>query len=161
LVIVEGAFRKWVFPFADKPLFFLKDPVLLYLYFFCWRFRLYPQKSLLLIAGLILAAMSWLLGLSQVLSDRLVWATALYGWRMYYFYLPLIFIAGYVLTGKDLKRIAANLMLSGIPMAAIVVLQYKSARDAWINRSIGETMAYAYGGTARASGTFSFTQGHE
>jgi hypothetical protein len=88
--------------------------------------------------------------------------SGLYGYRMYFFMIPLAFIIGETFKGRDLARLARITAITTIPMALIVFAQYRSPPDSFVNKLIGaESAAYLYAGVARASGTFAFTQGHE
>jgi len=160
LVILEGAFRKWILVFLAKPLFFVRDPFLLYLYYLTYKYNLQPRKDAFLRAALVLSGVFLALIIAQSFSERISIATGIYGWRMYFLYIPLAFIAGQVLQASDLKRITKTTLLSSIPMAAIALLQYRSPHDAFINRVVeGDAFRYS-ADLARISGTFSFTQGH-
>ncbi len=161
LLIFEGALRKWILPFAAKPLYFIRDPFAIYVYYLCWKNNLFPRNSKFLKATLAIAILFSVICVVQIARDDNSIGTALFGLRMYFLNIPLAFIAGALLTGRDLKRIAGRLMLTSIPMAVIVFMQYRSPVDSWINQTLDGASAFNYTDVARASGTFSFTQGHE
>jgi hypothetical protein len=161
LVIFEGALRKWVLVPIAKPLFFVRDPFVLYIYYLAWQHDLFPKNNLLFKLSLILAGIFVGLFAFQSVIGREAIATGIYGWRMYFFLMPLAFIAGDLLNGQDIKRIVRRTLVVAIPMAAIVILQYRSPPTSFINKMIDSDTGFVYGEFARASGTFSFTQGHE
>src|SRR5689334_12041777 len=44
LLMVEGALRKWIMPRYSDPLLVIRDPVLLAIYWFALRARLFPRN---------------------------------------------------------------------------------------------------------------------
>lgn len=160
LLIFEGALRKWFLPFLAKPLYFIRDPFCIYLYYLCWKHHLIDTKNPFFRAFVVVSVIFVMVMLVQVFLHQNSLLTSIYGWRMYFFNVPLAFICGTVLSGKDLKRIAKRTLLVAIPMAALVILQYRSPIDSFINKTIDGADAFNYGGIPRASGTYSFTAGH-
>jgi hypothetical protein len=74
----------------------------------------------------------------------------------------LIFLMPKVLNGKDVKRLCIGLLITAIPMALLVMLQFKAGPTAWINAGVGgsEGSQLDVGfGKIRPPGTFSFTNG--
>lgn len=87
-----------------------------------------------------------------------------FGWRIYFFHFPFMYIMGHVLTRDDLMKMIRFILLISIPMTALVVAQFYSPQSAWVNRGIGGDMEGAgFGGALgyfRPPGTFSFISGY-
>jgi hypothetical protein len=90
--------------------------------------------------------------------------TALFGWRIYFFYFPFIFVMGVVLTREDILKMGRFILYLSIPMTILIVLQFYSPQSAWVNRGVGGDMEGAgFGGALgyfRPPGTFSFISGY-
>lgn len=160
LLIFEGALRKWIFPPLAKPLFFVRDPLLLYLCYQCIKLDIQPISKRLYRFAMLVMAIFLVLALVQAFTDRVGLATTMYGWRMYCLWLPFPFVVEALFTSKQLKQVMRQILQISILMAVIAFMQYRSPRDSFVNRSIDGAEAFLYGDLARVSGTFSFTQGH-
>lgn len=164
ILVFEGAVRKWFFPALSKPLVFIKDPLVLYAYYIAAKNRLFPMNSLLLKAAFVLMILFAVLGVIQNVGIGLPLPVALYGWRQYWLVLPLAFLIGEFFTGKDLHRLIKHYLIMTSVNGILVFFQSRSPPTAWINQThMQEGTAFTYGaeGLPRASGTFSFTNGHE
>jgi hypothetical protein len=85
-----------------------------------------------------------------------------YGLRINYLHLPLIWVMGAVLDRRDVERIGASLLIAAIPMTLIMVQQFRSPMDAWINRGVGnDEVGQIFGadGRIRPPGLFAFISG--
>jgi hypothetical protein len=63
---------------------------------------------------------------------------------------------------KDVYRIGVAFLLMSIPMSALVLVQYGSPKDAWVNIGVGGEGSSTFGGVLdffRPAGTFSFISG--
>lgn len=161
LLIFEGALRKWIFPQLSSALFFIKDPFILYIYYLCWRYKLFPTNRVAVVSY-YLSLFFLVFGFVQTLISPFPFAVVVYGWRSYFMYMPLIFIMEKYCDIQFLKKIAAFTCYVAIPMAVLTYQQYKSPPDAFINRNVGEskTEVFTVGrGVVRTSGTFSFFTG--
>jgi hypothetical protein len=160
MLIFEGAVRKWGLPELQKVLFFARDPVVLWIYYLCWKNNLLPRWrglfklfGILSAALLVLAVLQMFTGLEPFIG--------IYGWRNYCFYVPLAFIIADQFNEVDLARLVRRSLIVSIPIAAIVFMQYKSPPTAWINRSYVED-AHVFtvtGDIVRTTGTFTFSAG--
>lgn len=160
LLIFDGAFRKWFLPMLSTPIFFAKDLIVLYCYYFATRYQLWPRNRLF-IAALALIALDTFLALVQVILGLQHPIGAAYGLRIYFLLVPLTFLIAHNFRGPDLQRFVRQTMLIGIGMAVLVFFQYRSPINHPINKLLdADSAAFSYGDLARASGTFSFTQGH-
>jgi hypothetical protein len=158
LLIFEGSLRKWVLPSYADILLIVRDPLALAIYVLAYLSGRFPLNAFVIatfaLAAASLAA-SFLAG-----QDNLI--VTMYGLRINYFHLPLIWVIASVLDRKDVERIGSFLLLVAIPMTALMVLQFKSPPDARINRGIGEDeggQIFGADGRIRPPGFFSFITG--
>jgi len=166
LLIFEGALRKWVFPQYHKYLFFIRDPFVILVYWLAFTNRLLPKRYSLFTYGMVMAVLFLLLSLLQgiITTTRLI--TLIYGWRMYFFYIPLAFIVGENLRAEDLKRLVKYTLIVAIPLAALVYKQHISPPFSFINKSAGSSVVFTitgeYGGRiVRPTSTFTFFHGQQ
>ncbi|MGZ5022345.1 MAG: hypothetical protein ACXWFY_08030, partial [Chthoniobacterales bacterium] len=163
LLLFEGALRKWVVPQFSNPLLIVRDPVVLLIYYYALRARVFPNNawfwSLAVIAALS-SALSVVV-LWVYLPPTLIGLITAFGFRSNFLHLPLIFVIARVLRPEDIKRFGWWALLIMVPMAAIMVGQFRAAPDAFLNRTAGgegEMMTAALG-KVRTAGTFSFVVG--
>lgn len=159
LIIFEGALRKWFLPMLAQPLFFIKDPLVLYCYWHAARTGLLPStRTFKVVVGVILLFIP--LSLVQTVIGIESLPAAVYGLRMYFLVAPLALIIGETFRGPDLFRICKHTLIIGIGMAILVFIQYRSPLGSPINKLLETENVFVYGDLPRASGTFSFTAGH-
>ena len=77
LFIFEGALRKWVFPGLAGPLLLVREPIVLYLFFKCYRSNLIGigEAKGLMIIGTICLFTALVFGHHNIII-------ALYGWHI-------------------------------------------------------------------------------
>ncbi|MBX9686040.1 MAG: hypothetical protein K2X27_05020, partial [Candidatus Obscuribacterales bacterium] len=160
LLLTEGALRKWFLAPFQQVLYFIKDPLVILSYLLASIAGLWP-KGLFFRLSIGMIALTFVVGLFQVLGGINSIGSMLLGWRNYCFLIPFAFLMQQCLNGKDLFNLSRYALLTSIPMAVLVFIQYRSPRGALVNMMLDEKQAFAYGKLARASGTFSFTAGHE
>ena len=88
---------------------------------------------------------------------------ALFGWRIYFFHFPMIFVMGKVLTRTDLLKIGQFMLWISIPMTILIFMQFHSPQTAWVNMGVGGEGTAGFAGAMgymRPPGTFSFTSGY-
>lgn len=163
LFIFEGALRKWFLPGLAGPLLLIREPIVLYLFFKCYRSNLIGigEAKGLMIVGTICLFTTLIFGHHNVLI-------ALYGWHIYFFHFPFIVIAARLLNWEDVVKIGKVLLYISIPMTLLVIMQFYQPQSAWVNRGVGGDISGAgFGGTMigdvayyRPPGTFSFTSGY-
>lgn len=163
LLILEGALRKWVFPQISNPLLVIRDPVVLAIYFLSFRGRVFPRNAwtISLIAIGILTTITTFISLLPYLSLKPIALVSAYGIHANFFHLPLIFIMAKVLSFEDVKRFGWWTLLLIIPMALLMIAQFRAAPDALLNRTAGgegEMMLSALG-KVRTAGPFTFVIG--
>lgn len=158
LLIFEGALRKWVLPFLATPLLLVRDPIAIWLTIVGlqkgWIKSGYAKTMM------VAASISFILTLTVGHHNPFV---ALFGWRIYFFHFPMIFVMGKVLTRTDLLKIGQFILWISIPMTILIFMQFHSPQTAWVNMGIGgeETTGFEGAmGYMRPPGTFSFTSGY-
>lgn len=159
LLIFEGGLRRWVLPSFATPLLLVRDPIVVWLVIEGVRKGWIKSRHAILM--MIVATTSLFVTLFVGHQDLV---TAIYGWRIYFFYFPFIFVIGRVLTRNDILSMGRFLLYLSVPMTILIVLQFYAPQSAWINRGVGGDMEGAgFGGALgfyRPPGTFSFTAGY-
>jgi hypothetical protein len=167
LLVLEGALRKWVAPQYSRYLFFLRDPVMLLVYWQAMRLQALRNMGPLLQTGIAFSFVAILLAFVQSITfgDSRLLPVLAYGWRQYFFYLPLPFIMAATLNEASLIRFARHAFLAVMVNLPIVLLQRVSPASSIINRGIADDVALQFqsfaftGGGIRPSGTFTTTVG--
>jgi hypothetical protein len=164
LLITEGALRKWIVPQFSNPLLLVRDPVVLAIYFLAWRARVFPRNAFISSLA-VLGILSWMVSIfvldPYLPISRILLVTA-YGFRSNFLHLPLIFIFATVFDADDVRKIGWWILLGMIPMTLLMALQFHSAPESFINRTVGlgeGEQITAGGGKIRPPGTFSFISG--
>ena len=163
LLLIEGALRKWVVPQLSNPLLIVRDPVVIVIFLLAIRARVLPMNGWVLslgIIGLLSLAVSFI-PLWPFLRPSRILLVAGYGFRSNFLHLPLIFVMARVLRWEDLKKIGWWTLLIAVPMALLMVGQFRSSPDSFLNRTAGgegEMMTAALG-KVRTAATFSFVIG--
>jgi len=164
LLLVEGALRKWIVPQFSNPLLLVRDPVVLAIYFLAWRARVFPRNAFISSLA-VLGILSWIVSIfvldPYLPISRILLVTA-YGFRSNFLHLPLIFIFATVFDADDVRKIGWWILLGMIPMTLLMALQFHSAPESFINRTVGlgeGEQITAGGGKIRPPGTFSFISG--
>src|SRR5262245_36319740 len=108
LLIFEGAIRKWLLPSMGQVLFFVRAPFVLLAYWMAFRHGFFPKGNGILLTGMALGVCAVLLVGAQVLSPAASSGAAMlaaYGWRNYFFYIPLAFVIAEVFQRPDIERL--------------------------------------------------------
>ncbi len=159
LLIFEGALRKWVFPEFHQIIFFLRDPIALLAYYTAWRYKIF-SKSLILTTGVVLSLAFLPLIFYQVVVVKMHPLTLVYGWRMYFYYLPLAFVIKDSFGQEDIFKLISQTLYVAIPLSGLVFYQYISPPSHFINAAYGAGKAFVVtGNIVRTTGTFTFTAG--
>jgi hypothetical protein len=151
LLIFEGAIRKWIAPALDAPLLVIRDPLVVWIYYEASRNRLSFNNAFFmpnLVLGLITIFTSIVFGFDNV-------AVLLYGIHVNYLQIPLIFLMPQILNRDDVIVMGRFFLYVTIPMALLVIFQFRSSPDSLVNKGAFLT----WYGTVRPSGTFSFIAG--
>ena len=159
LLIFEGALRKWFLPGLQQPLLLVREPIVIFLMLRALQGRMITSTlaRVMMFVSTISLIMTFFVGHHNAL-------VGFFGWRIYFFHFPFMYIMGHVLTRDDLMKMIRFLLYLSIPMTILVLLQFYSPQSAWVNRGIGGDMEGAgFGGALgyfRPPGTFSFTSGY-
>jgi hypothetical protein len=168
LLIFEGAIRRWVFPSHDYLFFFIRDPFVLWIYWIAFRFRLWPKSWSFLNIGMGFAFLSVFLIYIQMLSggyDQRHLLLAAYGWRNYFFYMPLAFIIAEHFRRSDINRLLRHSLIIAVLSAVLVTLQFNSPATAVVNLGAALDEAHQFLnlgaalGYVRPTGFFTSTAG--
>lgn len=158
LLIFEGALRKWVLPSLATPLLLVRDPIAIWLTIVGlqkgWIKSGYAKTMM------VVASISFFLAIVVGHHNLFV---ALFGWRIYFFHFPMIFVMGKVLTRTDLLKIGQFMLWISIPMTILIFMQFHSPQTAWVNMGVGGEGTAGFAGAMgymRPPGTFSFTSGY-
>ena len=163
LLIFEGALRKWVLPQLSNPLLIVRDPVLLLAYFLALHAGVFPANRwvyTLGVIGFLSFALSFVSLWPYLQPSRIVLISG-YGFRANFLHLPLLFLMARVVRPEDVKRFGWWTLVLMVPMALLMVGQFRAAPDAFLNHTAGgegEMMQSALG-KVRTAGTFSFVIG--
>ena len=161
LLIGEGALRKWLLPSLSTPLLIVRDPLVLLIYVQALRCRRFPINGpmvayfMLLTSFILLAFFQMIAGVG---GGPLV---AAYGLRTNFLHLPLILVIPQVFSYADTVKIGKWMLLLSIPMAGLMIWQFLSPPDSWVNNAtIADTQQISFAlGKIRPAGTFSFATG--
>jgi hypothetical protein len=130
--------------------------VVLLIYVFAVVANVFPRNG-------FIAATAILAGVSMVVSEafgRGNLLVTLYGFRTSFLHIPLIFVVQNVFDSKDMEKMARWFLISAIPMALLVLVQFQGSPNDWINNGTGGAqgaqLEVGYG-KIRPPGTFSFT----
>lgn len=164
LLVMEGALRKWFVPRFSDPLLIVRDPVVIAIYIFALRARVFPRNFFLTSLGII-ALLSWLTSvvvLLPYLPPKTIFLVTAYGLRSNFLHLPLIFLIANVFDADDVKKMGWWILAGLIPMSLLMAVQFRASPESFINRTAGlgeGEQITAGGGKIRPPGTFSFISG--
>ena len=159
LLIFEGALRKWVFPSLSNPLLVVRDPIAILAIFLGLPFLLRSRWALWVWAFWLIGIISVFTALAFGHGDIL---TALFGARVFWFHLPLIFLFVAVFDCKDAMRFLKASAIITIPMTILAGLQFSLPQDHFVNLAPGGEGGVGFAGALgkfRPPGTFSFING--
>jgi hypothetical protein len=166
MLMFEGALRKWVAPQYSAYLYFVRDPVLIYLYAVALRHGLFMRPRQFLNVGLIIAALAVVLSVYHLAEGGQYTLTlAAYGFRNYFLYLPLPFIVGHCFNLDDLRSMARSTVFALLIATPIAVLQFESSPTSVLNVGIATDQEYQFdnlasgSGKVRPAGTFTSVMG--
>ncbi|MXP26624.1 hypothetical protein GRI39_11315 [Altererythrobacter indicus] len=159
LLPFEGIARKWLFNTIEQPFILIRDPVALAIIvtYARWHFPEFPRW---LILWLTAVAVLLLLGASQVIVGGASLPALLYGLRIHLLFIPVSFAMAEVFLPEDWRRLILLCCWICLPLALLVIWQYYSPVDAWINRGVNDDPdAYVFqvvAGVVRPYGPFPF-----
>lgn len=166
LALFEGAIRKWLMPGAQELAYFLKDIFLFGAYL---KFMISPDMDVrsykLNLPVMMLCVLGALL-LPPALNTNIgSFLLALYGLKIYLYYVPLVFMMPYLFRSKDeMVRQLTWFSMIAIPICVLGVLQFKAGSSSPLNvyaQSSSEGISgFGFGEKVRITGTFSYITGH-
>ena len=157
LLMIEGTLRKWFLPFLSTPLLLIRDPIAVMAIFWGWPMLTKSIHWLRVKILMYIGAISIVLAIYVGHGD---WFTALYGLRIYWIQIPLIFIFPLVFNKNDVIRICWVILILSIPMVILLAAQSSTPPSHILNVGPGGTGSSAFsgaGGKFRPSAAFSFT----
>lgn len=156
LLIMEGVLRKWIVPSLSAPLLILRDPIVMAIYLTAFMGRRLVIRGALL--WLVVLALLSVVFAILAECDPVV---MVYGLRINYLHVPLVFLMADLLTRRDVERLGVIILLLTLPIGLLMVAQYFSPEGSWLNVGAGGEPGQLRGalGRVRPSGPFSFTTG--
>ncbi|TLD68417.1 hypothetical protein FEM03_22695 [Phragmitibacter flavus] len=158
LLIFEGSLRKWVLPQLAAIFFAIRAPVVLMAYAFAFRVGVFPWNAFVC-SLMFLGGLTFFVGLIPQFNTLFV---AIIGAHSNFFHLPFIFLMAKVMNMKDIKAIGTFFLALAIPMAVLMVLQFKAGPFSYLNIGAGGMEGVQLGsaqGRIRPAGTFAFATG--
>jgi hypothetical protein len=159
LVIFEGALRKWIFPGLSTPLLVVRDPIAVMALVLGWSYLARRPWAGWVGWFFAIGGIGVFLALIAGHRDLII---ALYGARILWFHLPMIFLYAAVFSRDDIYAFARKTAFVAIPMAVLIAMQYSLPQSHFINVAPGGEDSAGFGGALgkfRPPGTFSFTNG--
>lgn len=165
LLIIEGALRKWVVVRFSDPLLVVRDPVAIAAYLLAIKARVFP-RNWWVYSLMIIGALSFIVGalvLQPYLPLKPLLLVTAFGWRSNFLHLPLIWVIAKVFDAKDVKRLGWWMLVTLVPLALLMAVQFNASPDSFVNRVAGGSAEAqqidAGGGKIRPPATFSFISG--
>jgi len=157
LLIFEGALRKWVAPSLANPLLIVRDPVVIAIYALAFARGIFPLNRFVI----ALATLGVLTLATSLIGPHSSFGVNFFGFRCDFLHLPLIYVIGRVFDFNSVKRLGLYVLLIAVPMTVLVVMQFQSTPDSWLNAGAGTDASQITftGHKVRPSGTFSFVAG--
>jgi hypothetical protein len=158
-LLFEGAVRKWILPALAEPILIVRDPIALIIIIKAIKIQLLkPNIELMGFIGIGFVSF-----LSAIIFGHLNLAVAIFGARAMFLHFPLIFIIGLVFNKTDVLEIGKSILILLIPMTVLVIIQFYSPQNSFVNIGVGGDLKGAgFGGALgffRPPGTFSFING--
>lgn len=157
LIVIEGALRKWVVPGLSEPLLIIRDPVALGIYAFALMSGRFPFRG----AIFVLVVLAMLSAVFAAIAGAPPFV-ALYGVRINYFHVPLIFIMADLLTRKDVLAFGRAVLWLSLPIGALMIAQFQAGEFSRLNVGAGGDIGGQLSGALgkiRPPGPFSFITG--
>lgn len=157
LLIIEGAMRKCFMPGLSNLWFMCREPIVIWIVISSMNGRY--LKSNLAKGFMAIGAVTLF---SAITMGHHSIPIALYGFRIWFFHIPFIFIMSQRLNRTDLIKIMQFLCIVFIPMTVLYVLQFLTPPNNIINAAVGGEVAEGTGtanGAVRPPGTFAYCLG--
>ena len=157
LLIFEGAFRKWILPSLSDVFLVIRDPIALFIVCMACKRGLWRNGFVVISWGI-----AFITFITTLMFGHQNLFIALYGVRIWVYYIPLIFAVPIYLTVNKVLTLSKYTLFITIGMAILLYLQYFSPPTSLVNIGVGGTGSSTFAGVGsyfRPSGTFSFTMG--
>lgn len=157
LIFIEGAMRKWFMPGLSNLWFMCREPIVIWIVLCSMNYRYLKSKLAM-----------WFMGIGVITFFTAIAfghnniSIALYGFRIWFFHIPFIFIMSQRLDRTDLIKIMQFLCIVFIPMTVLYLWQFLTPPNHIINASVGGIVAEGTGtanGAVRPPGTFAHCLG--
>ncbi len=160
LWIVEGAIRKWVLPSYSIQLLLVRDPVVLLIYYYAARARVFPINGWIGFFWVISAAIS-AQGIIQLASGNVSWMVAAFGIRIFVLHLPLIWVVPALFGREQIVSLGKWMLYLAPFFALLMVVQFEVGTDHWLNVGTlkGGGQIGSVFGKIRPPAVFSFISG--
>ena len=142
LIVFEAPLRKWVFPQYSNYLFFVRDPFILIIYFLALKTTVYNRFSPVIYLGIAFSFLGGLHILYHLYYDTLPYVIFAYGWRNYFYTIPLAGIIGVVFTKQDIIKLVKLIFYISIPTFFLAYSQSISPRSSWLNSGLGDESGF-------------------
>ena len=157
LLVGEGVLRKWITPGLSTPLLIVRDPVLVGIYLLALSGGFLPLRGGLVALGALALGSFCMAAIAG--TPPLV---AMYGFRVNYFHVPLIFVMGAVMDRDDVLKIGRVVLWLTPPIAVLMLMQFRAPQGSWLNAGAGgelDSQLRGALGKVRPPGPFSFITG--
>lgn len=152
-IFIEGAMRKWFMPGLSSAWMMCREPIVIWTVLSLMG--TYHLKSTVAKAFMFIGV--FMLITTMTMGHQNL-GVALYGFRIWFFHIPYIFIMASKLNREDLIRICQFLTIVFLPMTLLYVAQWASPPNSWVNMKLGGILRDASEGL-RPSGTFLMSPG--
>ncbi len=158
LFLLEGPLRKWFLPSLSTPLIFIRDPIVMFVYLYSFRYNLIDYTTISR-HWIVFALVSSLAGGLPFLINGISFFGLTLGIRSYWLYMPLAFVIASNFRHSDVVTFLKFNILTAIPSAILMTAQYSAGRGAFINIGVAgdDTAAVGIGDTIiRPFGFFTY-----
>ena len=158
--LTEGALRKWVLPQFSIQLLLVRDPIVVMIYYYAVKGRVFPTNGWLgflwLITGLIFVQ-----ALVQAMMGDVSWVVAAFGVRTFFLHMPLIWVVPVLFGRKEIVSLGKWVLYLAPFLAALMVVQFEVGPDHWLNVATikGGAQIGSVFGKIRPPALFSFISG--
>lgn len=157
LLIFEGAFRKWFLPSLSDIFLVIRDLLAIYLVWMTCKRGLWKNPFVRISWGIAFITL-----ITTLLFGHQNLLVALYGVRIWVYYIPLIFAIPWFMNWDDVMLMCKCTLYITMGMTLLMLLQYFTPQTSIFNLGVGGEGSSGFSGVDgyfRPSGTFSFTNG--
>lgn len=155
-LIFEG-FLRMILPSLSNALLVIRDPFLILAYVIAHLSGFFPWNRFVITLW-VLGLMSTILGFALMPQAPMV---ILFGFRVCFLHVPLIFLMGKVMDRDDVVRFGKAFLLLSAPIALLMVAQFRGGPESWLNRGLDGQFGQIVSalGKIRPPGTFTYILG--